>query len=268
MALSGLGQPDVAIRDLEFVLESEPGHLDAVRQLARLLGDTGRFDDARSRLQAVPTDRLSASERSRIHFELARLSQIQGAWPEAIEDYRRATQLDPDFADAHFSLAVCLSSDGQYAEAAEKFAEVVERRPAHEQALFGLATAHMWAGQHRKAVEVLDEGIRKFPASRGFPLILARLRATSADETVRNGRQALELAQSGFEATGRSEFAECIALALAELGDFEQAVEWQRRVIESGVKAGASPETLALARIRLDELSKRRPIRTATGAGP
>ena len=55
-----------------------------------------------------------------------------------------------------------------------------------------------------------------------------------------------------------------MALAFAELGDFEQAVEWQQRIVLAGERSGASPEALAMARQRLEELKSRQPIRTGT----
>jgi hypothetical protein len=57
-----------------------------------------------------------------------------------------------------------------------------------------------------------------------------------------------------------------MALALAELGDFEQAIEWQQRLIELAEKAGAPPEALAPVKDRLEAFRRREAIRIGPDA--
>jgi tetratricopeptide (TPR) repeat protein len=266
MTLAELGRPLRAVQDLESALDLQPNHLDATRKLASLLGKLQRFDEAKDRLRATLATDLSDEEQAQVHFELAHLSRMQGALSEAIEDYRLATQCTPGFTEAHFNMALTLFSARRFAESARAFIEVIALEPENERAHLGLAEVYAQMGENRKTLRVLQNGMREFPASHAFPLMLAKLRATSPSRSVRSGRHALELAKSGFEETGRPEYIECMALALAELGDFEQAIEWQQRLIELAEKAGAPPEALAPVKDRLEAFRRREAIRIGPDA--
>ena len=66
---------------------------------------------------------------------------------------------------------------------------------------------------------------------------LARLLATARDDSVREGRLALQLAQKHLEQSRSAVHAETVAMALAEIGDFEEAVRLQRTLIEQAEEA-------------------------------
>jgi len=88
------------------------------------------------------------------------------------------------------------------------------------------------------------------------PTRLAVLLAVCPDATVRDGKKALEAARRGHElAKGPTELA-ALAAARAELGEFDQAVEWQEKAI------AAAPKTLSdQYRERLKLYQDRKPYR-------
>ena len=58
--------------------------------------------------------------------------------------------------------------------------------------------------------------------------------------SVRDGARSLELAMTAFAEERSPERAETVAMALAELGRFPEAVDWQRRIVEQVEAAGAA----------------------------
>ena len=80
-------------------LEADPNHLEARINLGRLLHIAGRLAEAervyRSAAQAEPL----------LLFNFAVLLEDLDRELEAIQKYREALALDPQFADAHFNLA-------------------------------------------------------------------------------------------------------------------------------------------------------------------
>jgi cytochrome c-type biogenesis protein CcmH/NrfG len=76
------------------------------------------------------------------------------------------------------------------------------------------------------------------PDQPAFPHALARLLAASPDPQVRDGRRALDLVQALAEEHQMTSVAETMAMALAERGQFAQAVEWQRVAMSGATAAG------------------------------
>jgi hypothetical protein len=69
-------------------------------------------------------------------------------------------------------------------------------------------------------------------------MALARVLATSPDDRVRDGRRAVAITQELFKGERTTALGETIAMALAEVGDFEQAIAIQRDVMAAAEKAG------------------------------
>ena len=76
---------------------------------------------------------------------------------------------------------------------------------------------------------------------------LARLLATASDDTVREGRLALELAEKLLEETRSAVHAETVAMALAETGQFDDAIRLQRSLI---AQAEAEADSRYVDRLR------------------
>src|SRR5262245_48080016 len=88
---------------------------------------------------------------------------------------------------------------------------------------------------YEKAAELAG----KEPGFAGYHTALAVLLAACPDAMVRDGKKALEVAQRAYElAKGPTELA-ALAAAHAELGEFDQAVEWQEKAIAAAAKTSA-----------------------------
>lgn len=91
------------------VLEREPGHVEALLNLGRLLHEDGDAAAAeahyRRALAAAPASALAA-------FNLGVALEDLGRGEEAMAAYRHALEADPDLPEAHFNLAGLLETCG------------------------------------------------------------------------------------------------------------------------------------------------------------
>jgi tetratricopeptide (TPR) repeat protein len=112
--------------------------------------------------QAVQID----GQRAEWQFELAAALHQSGESQQAIQAYRRAVALKPDYAAAYHNLGVLLRDQGQFAAAAAALREALRYAP--EQALthraLGMGLRRLWefdaAEEHlRQALELLPDDV-------------------------------------------------------------------------------------------------------------
>jgi len=185
------------------------------------------------------------------HFQLGLLDQRQGATESAIGHFQTAGRLNPKLSGANTAAGALLAQLGRFDEAAESFERVIEADPANQVARFSRAMALVLAGDHQLATDELAEDLEILPQSLPLKHLLARLLATVPDETVRDGTRAVELARAVFEEAATADHAETLAMAWAESGDFDTAIQWQERALELLPEEG-DPGRVATARRRLE----------------
>jgi hypothetical protein len=103
--------------------------------------------------------------------------------------------------------------------------------------------------------------MERHPAQPAFARALARLLASAPDDRVRDGRQALTLTQQLLAKRQTLDLGETMAMALAELGQYEQAAAFQREVMAAVQKGGHQDVVKELAR-NLELYERREPCRT------
>ena len=121
---------------------------------------------------------------------------------------------------------------GRFDLAAEQFGKLVELTPADSQAHYGLALSLFQSRSFSGAAAALETGVARFPDDLALSHLLARLLATVPDAALRDGQRALALAQRVIERQLTLDHAETLAMALAEVGRFEEAASWQQRVLD------------------------------------
>lgn len=90
--------------------------------------------------------------------------------------------------------------------------------------------------------------------------MLARILAASTNPAVRDGERALEMARRVFRAEPTLDHAQTVAMALAETGRFDEAVDLARQVLAEAGRRGDS-STAEAARGLLASFERREPIR-------
>jgi len=222
-ALTSVGRPDEAIGHFEKALEAYPESADLHVNLGRALAMKDRLDDAMAEFQkAARLDPRSAEACNNIGRILASKGQLE----EAIPYFQQAVAIDPDFAEAHQFLGAAL----YYAR-----------------------------GRAREALAQWREALRVEPDYLPALNEVAHLLAASSDASVRNGAEAVRLAERAAELSGGREavYLDTLAAAYAEAGRFEDAVATARRGLEIATRQDQSQLRDGLAaRMRLYEARK------------
>ncbi len=259
--LASRGDTATAVAELERVLLADPTYLDGVLDLVGILARAGGSERAVERLEKTLALDLEPAARVLLTFNLANLFQQQGAVESALEYFRETLELDSEFKDAHFNQAALLLRTGRAADAAAAFQRAVELDPDDAGAYLGWARAAAAAGRAAEARAGLEEALARQGGNAALLNMLARLLATSSEASVRDGARALELARAALAAEPKPEYAETVAMALAELGRFNEAVEWQRGILEQARRAGSSAALLERLGAELELYQQKKPYR-------
>ena len=284
-ALTRLGRIDEAIEALNQVLRAEPAMPVALLTLGAAYQAAGEMEQAWANLQEVLAAAPGARrERAEAHYRLALIARenpdfaTRGAPSRedasALDDgnvaahLKSAVELDSGLTEAHVLLGQLLAQEGQYAKAASHFARAISRNPAnagwHRDRAMALILGRRYAAARAALTSGLGASERLKPASPGaavdhLRILLSRLLSTCPDPHIRDGRQALAIAERLMAEEPSLEHAETLAMALAETGDFEQAYNVQRQVVAEVERRGGSPSTGQRERLR--SYDQNRPVR-------
>lgn len=229
------GDRDEAIRQFRYAVELEPDDADLQISLGMALNRAGRAREALVELEAaLRLDPQSAQA----HYVSGTILERAGRDAEATERYAAAAEQAPESIEAHLRLADAFSRTGRVDEALPHYERVLALAPGSVAGRFGEALALARLGRHREARDRLAAGRERHPDQPVFAQALARLLAASPDSGVRNGRRAVELAEALVADVKTTGAAETMAMALAEVGQFAGAMEWQRLAIDVARDAG------------------------------
>lgn len=83
-----------------------------------------------------------------------------GRWHKAIEAFKKATAIKPDYELAYFGLGIVYSQLETWEDALTSFQKTVELSPDYAAAYLGLGIAYTMLGRNRDAVEACRQAIR------------------------------------------------------------------------------------------------------------
>jgi tetratricopeptide (TPR) repeat protein len=221
-----------AIRNLRIAIEMAPQNPGTRLNLGTALYVTG---DAAGALAQFETAVRLAPESPKAHYSIGVILEAAGRDEDAIERFSAAVKYDPAYVEARMQLADALRRTGRLDASLSHYAEVIKTSPAISQARFGYAMALVRLRRYQEARDRLTDDVKTYPDQPGFAHALARVLAAAPDDRVRDGRTALALLEPLLKQQKTIGLAETMAMALAEVGQFEAAAEWQREAM-----AGAS----------------------------
>jgi tetratricopeptide (TPR) repeat protein len=201
----------------------------------------GQVDDAISHyekaLKLSPNNRETHYHLSiaLLHNNLANALAQKGLLDEAIIHYRKAMELRDDFADAHSNLAAMLAQKGRAAEAIAQYEKALAIPPEDAAAHLRLAAMLLQTDREDDAIAHYRRALEIAPRSVAVLNALAWVLATSPNVAVRNGREAVALAEKASQLSdGRNPAVlRTLAASYAESGRFSEAVVAAQRALRS-----------------------------------
>ena len=111
---------------------------------------------------------------------------------------QRAVEVMPQKVYAYEYLAVALAQVGKTGQAEDRFRQALALGTAGRITYTGLADIAQQEGRWHEAAEILRDGLIHLPKSAPILNNLAWLLATCSRDKVRDGREAVKLAERGF----------------------------------------------------------------------
>ena len=229
------GDREEAVRQFRYAVDLEPDDADLQLSLGMALNRAGRAREALVELEAA----LGLEPQSaQAHYVTGTIFERAGRDAEAIGRYAAAAEHAPESVEAHLRLADAYSRTARVNEALPHYERVLAIAPDSIAGRFGEAMALVRLGRHREARDRFAAAHERHPDQPAFAIALARLLAASPDAGVRNGRRAVGLAETLVATVKTTGAVETMAMALAEVGQFAGATEWQRLAIDVARDAG------------------------------
>lgn len=233
-ALFRVDKRQQATQHFRRALELEPGKVDALSNLGGILATSSEKSEREEGITLLVRAVAARPDDAGLRMNLGRALQQAGRGDEAIAAFDRALELAPLDPRAHFEAGLVCAVFRKLEPAAVHFARAVELEPSRPEARSNLIEALMRLGRHADAVAAIRAGLERAPKDRALRGQLAWILATSPDERVRSGHEAVEIARAlSAEAEDHNpELMLVLGAALAETGDFEAGAE----VVESALR--------------------------------
>jgi tetratricopeptide (TPR) repeat protein len=259
--------------ELEFIaaVNLDPSNAPARRFLALTLNQSGKTDEALQPAErAVELDPMNAAG----HYVLSAILAGQGQMERAVDEAQRAVELGPEYLppypllaglllgagrtdeainvarnglavspanpELHYTLGLILARKGDFARATNQFAYALLLKPAWADVHLSFGQALLYLGDAPNGLRHFQEAVRLAPDWPPALNGLAWLLATCPDERVRNGREAVRLAEQACTVTSRRnpDLLNTLAAAYAETGRFPEGINVAQEAISLARTAG------------------------------
>ncbi len=143
------------------ILQSDPGHCEAMHLLGVLAHQTGNHTQAIELIRAAIT--LAGSPRAMMCCNLGAAYQALGELDAAEEQYRQTIAVQPNYLDAHHNLAAVWAARGQHEQAVTAYQTVLASNPQHRNARLNLGKSLQQLGRMPEAAECFQQVLAEHP---------------------------------------------------------------------------------------------------------
>jgi tetratricopeptide (TPR) repeat protein len=240
------GMADILIKQGKFAeaeaqcreaLQLAPMHLPAMFSLATALHKQGKLDEAAEyyrRILELKPDLFTPRR------YLGNILVAQGKPDQAIPQLLMALKIQPQDADTHVVLGVVLLDKNRIDEATAQFLEATRLQPTNALANYQLALIHQSRKETSATIDCYRKALQAQPDWPESLNNLAWILAANRDATLRNGAEAVVLAERACKLTDYKEglFVGTLADAYAEAGRFPEAVSAAEKARSVALAAG------------------------------
>ena len=218
-------------------LRLTPMHLPALFSLATALHNQGKLDQAADyyhRILELKPDLYTPRR------YLGNIFVAQGKPDQAISEFGMALKIRPQDADTRVVLGIVLLDKNRIDEATAQFLEAAKLQPTNAIANYQLALIHQSRKETSAAIDCYHKALKAQPDWPESLNNLAWILAANADATLRNGAEAVALAERACKLTGYKEgiFVGTLAAAYAEAGRFQDAISSAEKAHNLALAAG------------------------------
>lgn len=165
-----------AIEHYKQALQINPGYQDAIINLGMVLIRKGRVDEtikhyreylglepADYRIYRMLGDALVLRQKIRAHYRLGAKLTVQDKYDldQAVERYKEALQLKPDYFQAHYNLAEVLERQGELENAIKHYRETLRINPGHIRARQALQALKAALAKRNKSRQLKHESRKR-----------------------------------------------------------------------------------------------------------
>jgi len=207
------------------VSEAYPEHALTLHALGVAAHQKGDFENAKALIgQALSIN----SQTPLYHYNYGRVCAALGELQAAIDAYRRAIDLKPDYIEAYCSLGMVLESQRRFDQALNLFDNILLIRPQEAGIHHSRGKILNAQGQHDQAIEAFERAIELNPDNAKFYNSLGIARGLNDDQpaAIEAFEQALKKEPDLAEAVNN------LGTAMQEQGEFDNALEYFNRALQ------------------------------------
>lgn len=245
--------------ELQAALEAKPEFAEAHLNLGNAYAAEERAEEAIAEfVRAVELDPTSAIAESSLGQTLMAEHKVD----EALPHLRKAAELAPTRAEFNTNLGLGLAKSGRPGEAVAYFEQALALAPDSAQAHYYLGKALVLTGRGADGLTQWRQGLHLAPDDLQLLNDTAWVLATASDAALRNGQEALPLAEHAAQLSSEGDPAilGTLAAVYAENGRFGEAVDLERRAAELATQQDNATLAQSL-RERLALYQEKTPIR-------